>query len=63
MTGERKDVSLCPPGLRYRRQEWGEDVGSENAVVGVDVIQLGYGRIRCIFNHGAGVPGVTVAPP
>lgn len=30
--------------------------------MGVEEIQLGYERIRCIFNHGAGVPDVTVAP-
>lgn len=35
---------------------------SEDSSVGVEEIQLGYERIRCIFNHGAGVPDVTVAP-
>lgn len=28
----------------------------------VEEIQLGYGRVGCNFNRGAGVPGVTVAP-
>lgn len=61
---ERKDVSLCLPGLcNCRRGGGAKTLGvSEDSSVGVEEIQLGYERIRCIFNHGAGVPDVTVAP-
>lgn len=56
-----KGCLALPPGLHHRRDE---DVGGEDSVVGAreEEIQLVYRRIKCIFNHNAVFPDVTVKP-
>lgn len=56
-----KGCLALPPGLHHRRDE---DVGGEDSVVGAheEEIQLDYRRIKCIFNHNAVFPDVTVKP-
>lgn len=59
---EEKGCLALPPGLHHRRDE---DVGGEDSVVGAheEEIQLDYRRIKCIFNHYAVFPDVTVRQP
>lgn len=57
---EKRNVSLCPQAYIVEGTKMLGEGTRRRRGVHEEEIQLGYKRIRCIFNHSAVAPDVTV---